>query len=147
PEKFWHHGKVALRCIQVIAETHDVQTFRFVADPRKLYGALPGQFLTIEEQIDGELLRRSYTISGSPSRPLSLSMTVKRSAEGRVSNWLHQELKVGVTLFADGPYGSFTFAEGKDAGPYAFISAGSGITPLIAMTRWLADTTPDADVC
>ena len=145
-EMFWQRGKLSLRCIQVIDETHDVKTFRLVADPPRLFRYLPGQFITIEAPIDGEILRRSYSISASPSRPHSLSVTVKRTAAGKVSNWLHQNLKVGDTIFADGPHGAFTFAGNDDPGPYLFISAGSGVSPLIAMTRWLVDTTPEADV-
>src|SRR6185295_2577374 len=115
-EMFWQRGKLSLRCIQVIDETHDVKTFRFVAEPPKLFRYLPGQFITIEAPVDGEVLRRSYTISASPSRPHSLSVTVKRTPEGKVSNWLHDNLKVGDTIFADGPHGAFTFAGNGDPG-------------------------------
>lgn len=142
---FWQRGKLPLRCIQVIDETHDVKTFRFVAEPPKLFRYSPGQFMTLEVPIDGTVVRRSYTISATPSRPHLISVTVKRVEGGQISNWLHDNLQPGSSLFVDGPHGTFTCI-GHDSGPYLFISGGSGITPVMAMSRWLYDTTPDADI-
>ena len=142
---FWQRGKLLLRCIQVIEETHDVKTFRFVAEPPKLFCYHPGQFMTLEVPIDANIVRRSYTISATPSRPHVISITVKRVERGQVSNWLHDNLSAGDPLFVDGPHGMFTCAP-DEAGPYLFISGGSGITPVMSMSRWLYDTTSDADI-
>ena len=144
-EMFCRPGKIPVRCIQVIEETADVKTFRFVSDPPKLFRYFPGQFVTLEIPIDGNIVRRSYTISATPSRPHALSVTVKRVDQGQISNWLHDNLRVGSTLFLTGPNGTFTCIP-DDPGPYLFISGGSGITPVMSMSRWLCDTTPDADV-
>jgi ferredoxin-NADP reductase len=144
-EMFWQRGKLPLRCIQVVDETPDVKTFRFVAEPPKLFRYNPGQFMTLEVPIEGGVVRRSYTISATPSRPHVISVTVKRVEGGQVSNWLHDNLGSGSSLFVDGPHGTFSCIP-DDAGPYLFISGGSGITPVMAMSRWLADTTPDADI-
>jgi ferredoxin-NADP reductase len=144
-EMFWQRGKLPLRCIQVIDETHDVRTFRFVAEPPKLFRYNPGQFMTLEVPIDGTIVRRSYTISATPSRPHVISVTVKRVEGGQISNWLHDNLRAGSTIFVDGPHGTFSCIP-EDTGPFLFISGGSGITPVMAMSRWLCDTTPDADI-
>jgi ferredoxin-NADP reductase len=146
-EMFWQRGKLPLRCIQVIDETHDVKTFRFVADPPKLFRYNPGQFMTLEVPLDGGIVRRSYTISATPSRPHVISITVKRVEGGRISNWLHDNLVPGASLFVDGPAGTFTcVAEDAGPGPFLFISGGSGITPVMSMSRWMVDTMPDADI-
>jgi ferredoxin-NADP reductase len=142
---FCRPGKLAVRCVQVIDETHDVKTFRLAADPPRLFRYHPGQFVTLEIPIDGNIVRRSYTISATPSRPHTISVTVKRVDQGQISNWLHNNLRVGSTLFLSGPNGIFTCIP-DDAGPFLFISGGSGITPVMGMSRWLYDTTPDADV-
>jgi ferredoxin-NADP reductase len=144
-DMIWRRGKLRLRCVHIVEETPDVKTFHFVAEPPKWFVYRPGQFLTLELRLDGKTLRRSYTISSSPSRPHMLSFTVKRVERGLVSNWLHDELRVGDSVFADGPNGKFGFT-GEEAGPYLFISGGSGITPVMAMSRWLHDTAPDADI-
>ncbi|WP_084570728.1 hybrid-cluster NAD(P)-dependent oxidoreductase [Methylosinus sp. PW1] len=144
-DSFWRGGKLSLSCLRVIDETHDVKTFDFVAEPRKFFCYEPGQFVTLELPIDGRMVRRSYTISSSPSRPHILSVTVKRVENGLVSNWLHDHFRAGMTLSADGPYGKFTCVDGA-AGPYLFISGGSGVTPVMSMARWLLDTAADADI-
>ncbi len=146
PDMIWRQGKLPLRCVHVVQETHNVKTFHFVAEPAKVFSYRPGQFLTVELPIGGKILRRSYSISASPSRPHSLSLTVKRVETGVASNWLQDNLHVGDRLFADGPNGKFT-CTGEEAGPYLFISGGSGITPVMAMARWLHDTAPDTDAC
>jgi glycine betaine catabolism B len=74
----WRKGDITLNCIEVVNETHDVKTFRLVADPPILFGYQPGQFVTLDLEIDGEEILRSYSISSSPSRPHSLEITVKR---------------------------------------------------------------------
>ncbi len=143
-ENLWQGGKLSLHCVQVIDETHDVKTFRFVASPPKLFSHRPGQFLTLEVPVDGRTVRRSYTISASPSRPHLIAVTVKRFASGLISTWLHENLRAGSALYADGPFGKFTCI--GDDGPYLFISGGSGITPVMAMSRWLCDTTAESDI-
>ena len=145
-DMIWRQGKLPLRCVHVVQETHNVKTFHFVAEPAKVFSYRPGQFLTLDLPIEGKVLRRSYSISASPSRPHSLSLTVKRVETGVASNWLHDNLQVGARVFADGPNGKFT-CMGEEGGPYLFISGGSGITPVMAMTRWLHDTAPDTDAC
>jgi ferredoxin-NADP reductase len=150
-----------LLCVQVRPETHDVKTFVFNTPAPRRFAYLPGQFLTLSLPIGpgGEAVQRSYTISSSPTRPDRLSITVKRVSGGPVSNWLHDHLKPGMSVDAMGPAGDFTcFADGEQPQPlslsaahaarprYLFISGGSGITPLMSMTRALVDLTADADI-
>jgi 2Fe-2S type ferredoxin len=72
-------------------------------------------------------------------------VTVKRVDQGQISNWLHDNIRVGSTLFLNGPNGTFTCIP-DDTGHFLFISGGSGITPVMAMSRWFCDTTSDADI-
>lgn len=144
-DMFQSRGKLSLRCVHIVDETHDVKTFDFVAEPEKLFRYQPGQFITLEIPIENKIVRRSYTISSSPSRPYSISVTVKRAEGGLISNWLHDKLNIGVALFATGPNGKFT-CTGDEAAPYLFISGGSGVTPVMSMARWLRDTAPGADI-
>ncbi|MEO0455797.1 MAG: FAD-binding oxidoreductase [Cyanobacteria bacterium P01_A01_bin.114] len=137
---------LTVRCIQIIQETADVKTFRFRAEPARLFDYKPGQFVTLKLQIDGQPVHRSYSISSSPSRPHILEITVKRvpAAQadlppGLVSNWLHDQLTVGQTLEIQGPFGQFNCID-HPADNYLLVSAGSGITPMMAMARWLCDT-------
>lgn len=148
-----------VRCIQIIDETEDVKTFCLVAQPPILFNGTsfnykPGQFVILDLEIEGKQIKRPYSISSSPSRPYNLEITVKRVSSpvnqpelspGLVSNWLHDNFKVGDKLKISPPMGDFNYFENSHK-KLLFISAGSGITPLMSMSRWLCDTTPDLSV-
>jgi glycine betaine catabolism B len=154
PSKFdrWEKGELTVKCVRVIEETADAKTFRFVAEPPVLFSYQPGQFVTLNLEINGQPASRSYSISSTPSRPHTLEITVKRVPpaspnlpQGLVSNWLHDNLQVGDRIKLNGPMGKFTcFAH--SAPKLLFLSAGSGITPMMAMSRWIYDTGADCDV-
>jgi ferredoxin-NADP reductase len=144
-DSFWSRGKLPLVCTGTEQETHDVTTFHFSAQVPKLFRYRPGQFITFELPIDGKVVRRSYTLSSSPSRPFGLAVTIKRVPGGLVSNWMHDHMRAGTSVFAEGPSGRFTCLDGS-SGPCLFISGGSGITPVMSMARWLCDTSPRTDM-
>jgi ferredoxin-NADP reductase len=141
----WQGGRLKVRCIAAIDETRDTRTFTLAADPPRLFSYKPGQFVTLELPVDGRTLRRSYTISSSPSRPYTLSITVKRVPKGWVSNWLHDTMVPGFELDLIGPHGHFTCVD-RPAAKLLFLAGGSGITPAMSMLRWLADTGCAADI-
>jgi len=141
----WQHGEVELLCVEKWHETHDVISFRFQGAQPVKFQFKPGQFLTFKTEIDGQLTYRSYTISSSPSRPYSIVVTIKRIEGGVVSNHLADSLNVGDTITASGPDGVFNLVDIK-ADKFLFLSAGSGITPMYSMSRWLTDTQVGADI-
>lgn len=135
-----------IRCTQVLDEGPDVRTFRFAAVPPTRFSFLPGQFTTLAVPVGQELVRRSYTIASTPSRPDLLEVTVKRVPGGRVSNWLHDNLRVGDELDASGPAGNFSCELGPRAEKLLLVSGGSGITPVMSMSRYLYDTADPRDI-
>lgn len=141
----WQGGRLRVRCISCVDETRDTRTFTLASDPPRLFSYKPGQFVTLELPVDGRTLRRSYTISSSPSRPYTLSITVKRVPKGWVSNWLHDTLTPGFELDLIGPHGHFTCVD-RPVSKLLFIAGGSGVTPAMSMLRWLADTGCAADI-
>lgn len=152
--RWWTKGDLTVRCIGVIDETADVKTFRFVANSPMLFNYQPGQFVTLDLEINGNPVLRSYSISSTPSRPHTLEITVKRvppstdapnGAPGLVSNWLHDNITVGSEVKLTGPMGKFTcFA--NPSPKLLMISAGSGITPMMSMSQWLHDTAAQSDI-
>src|SRR5262249_7773361 len=134
-----------LVCRQVRAETHDVKTFVFSAPTPHRFHFQPRQFLTFAMEIDGATVQRCYTISSPPTRPHLLSITVKRQPGGLVSSWLHHCMRPGIALSAVGPLGVFTMLA-HPAPKYLFLSAGSGVTPLMSMVRTLHDLAAPSDV-
>jgi ferredoxin-NADP reductase len=142
----WSSSEIRqLECCRVSAETHDVKSFEFRLAGASPVGFLPGQFITLRVAIDGSSLSRCYTLASSPTRPFTLAITVKRVPGGAVSNWLHDHMRVGTQLEAFGPAGQFTPAPGQRR-KSLYLSAGSGVTPLMAMTRAGIDLGLNRDV-
>jgi ferredoxin-NADP reductase/ferredoxin len=140
----WSEGDIKLRVVDIIDETHDCKTFRMVGESPVLFSFKPGQFVTLRLPIDGKDVRRSYSISSSPSRPHCLELTIKRVPGGLVSNWMCDKVKLGDVIGMKGPSGKFScfnFPSRK----LLFIGAGSGITPVMSMLRWIVDTAADVD--
>ncbi len=141
----WQNADGVLVCRAVRDETHDVKTFVFSAPAPRLFSYKPGQFLTFEFEVGGARINRCYTLASTPTRPDLISITVKRVRGGPVSNWLHDNLKAGMEVKALGPMGEFTCVD-NPARKLLFLSAGSGITPLMSMTRAHRDVASDADI-
>ncbi|GHC22347.1 hybrid-cluster NAD(P)-dependent oxidoreductase [Aidingimonas halophila] len=141
----WTNGRHQVRCVKVIQETWDVRTFCFMAEQPLMFFFKPGQFVTLELEIEGESIMRSYTISSSPSIPYSFSITVKRLPGGKVSSWLHDNIKVGDELAVHGPVGDFNVID-YPADKILMLSGGVGITPLMSMARWFFDTNASVDL-
>lgn len=133
-----------LECVSVIPEMPNTATFTFRAVSGALFDFQPGQFLTLELPVPGGSVHRTYTISSSPSRPRSISITVKAQVGSIGSRWMLNTLAPGVRLKAFGPSGLFTHFSTPSA-KYLFVTAGSGITPAMSMTTYMFDlgTAPD----
>ncbi|HTN78631.1 MAG TPA: MOSC and FAD-binding oxidoreductase domain-containing protein [Acidimicrobiales bacterium] len=99
--------------------------------------ARAGQFLTlrIPSDADGTSVLRSYSLSG-PTGVDSYRIAVKHEPDGRASGYLHARLAVGDRLEAGAPRGTF-FLDPSDA-PVLLVSAGIGVTPVLAMLHALA---------
>lgn len=134
-----------LECVSILPEAKDVVTLCFQAPSGRPFGFLAGQFITLELPVTGGPLYRTYTISSSPSRPMSLSITIKAQADSIGTRWIIDNLRPGMTLRASGPAGRFTLAE-HPSDKYLFISAGSGITPMMSMSTQIYDLGRPCDV-
>ena len=88
-----------------------------------------GQYLTLRVHVEGEELRRSYSICSAVGDP-TLTIAIKRIVGGRVSNYAHEHFRAGVSVDVAPPSGEFMTPLDPDrAHAYLCIAAGSGITP------------------
>ncbi|MGY3903302.1 MOSC N-terminal beta barrel domain-containing protein [Aeromonas lusitana] len=131
--------KRELVCVAREPLARDLETFWFeAADGEPLPDYLPGQHLPISLDIGQgqgrERLQRRYTLSSTPDQPERYSISVKRLGDGRISPWLHSQLKVGDRLLASPPAGNFHLGLERKL---LLLSAGSGITPMLAIARTL----------
>ncbi len=102
-----------------------------------------GQHVTIRAEIDGEHVRRSYSICSAEGEPLRIA--VKRAPGGRFSGWANDTLRAGAAIQATPPMGHFNVPRnGAGARHYLAVAAGSGITPLLSMIATALATEPDA---
>ncbi len=134
-----------LECAMVVPETTDTATFTFRAPSGAWFDYKPGQFVTLDLPVPGGNVQRTYTISSSPSRPLSISVTVKAQPGSTGGRWMLDHLKPGMQIKAYGPSGIF-HNQCKTGKKYLFISAGSGITPVMSMTTWAWDSGEMPDI-
>ncbi|MEU7893999.1 MOSC and FAD-binding oxidoreductase domain-containing protein [Nonomuraea sp. NPDC049152] len=111
--------------------------FLAAADGAPLPPALPGQFLTVKVQADGGVppLIRSYSLSGEPGAG-TYRISVKQELHGAASGYLRARARVGGTLDAAAPRGTFYLTD--DSNPVVLLSAGVGVTPVLAMLHALA---------
>ncbi len=106
------------------------------------FGFRAGQYLTLRTVLDGEELRRSYSIC-APPQPGVLRVAIKRVPGGRFSTWANTELTPGAVIEASPPEGGFTFEPDPDlARTVLAIAAGSGITPILSIATCLLEQEP-----
>ena len=136
-----------LRVGRIFQETLDVKTFRLL---NPLGGALPfsylpGQFLTLAVAPEDKPIKRSYTISSSPTQHDYAEITVKHEEGGVISGFLHERVHEGDLIDISGPSGLFTFT-GRECKCILLIGGGVGITPLMSVLRYLTDRSWPGDI-
>jgi ring-1,2-phenylacetyl-CoA epoxidase subunit PaaE len=109
--------------------------FAIPPDLAEAYAFAPGQYLTLRTQMDGEEVRRSYSICSGPDDD-ELRVAIKQVDGGAFSGWAAEELKAGDSIDVMTPTGRFGVAHAPDAArTYVGFAAGSGITPIISIIR------------
>src|SRR6202008_1664347 len=118
-------------------ETADAvsMTFNIPKDLADDYAFAPGQYLTLRTTMDGEEVRRSYSICSGPEDG-ELRIAVKKVDGGAFSNWAAEDLKTGAELDVMTPTGRFGVAPAPgEARVYVGFAAGSGITPILSIVK------------
>jgi ferredoxin-NADP reductase/mono/diheme cytochrome c family protein len=134
-----------LQLVRIERQTHDCVSLRFRLPDGATLKAKPGQFMTFSWLLAGEKVLRSYTISSSPTQSGYIEITPKRVKEGLVSAFLNDHAAIGLTVEAMGPVGQFCFDE-RTQKKIVLLAAGSGITPMISILRFIDDRCLDTDV-
>ncbi len=105
-------------------------TFAIPDALQDLFRHTPGQHVVVRTDIDGEDVRRTYSICSAPGEPVRVG--VKRIPNGVFSTWATTELQPGDTLDVMAPIGEFLL-DPSQPGRYVAVAAGSGITPVLSM--------------
>lgn len=109
--------------------------FDVPAPLRETFAFEPGQYLTLRADVNGEDLRRSYSICSAPDDG-ALRVGIRLLPGGAFSGWAAEQLRPGQTLQVMPPQGRFTLAADPDARRHVlFVAAGSGITPMLSLIK------------
>jgi 3-ketosteroid 9alpha-monooxygenase subunit B len=124
-----------LRVARVVRETADASSivFEIPAALVDVFEYQSGQFLTLQVPHAGKTLYRCYSLASSPGIEGEHKVTVKRVADGRISNWLNDNLKAGDVVKVLPPAGLFVLGSGN--ADLLLFAGGSGITPVISILK------------
>ena len=127
-------GLYLLTVSDIRKEANEAFTIEFVNVPSVFRDYSAGQHLTIKVNRHGEILYRTFSISSVPNAGNSLTLTIKKIKDGKVTNYLADSLRVGDTLEVTAPSGQFFInPEPAQQKHYVMIAGGSGITPIYSM--------------
>lgn len=136
----------SLRVSDITRETSDCISVAFEV-PENLvddYHFIPGQYLTLEKEIGGEKIRRSYSLCSSPVDG-ELRVAIKQVPGGKFSTFANQELTVGAEIDVMTPEGKFyTKLDPSNKKNYVAFAAGSGITPIFSIMKSVMAIEPES---
>lgn len=138
----------ALTVVDVEPETDSAIKVSFVVPEalRETFKYHQGQYLTLEADVDGELVRRSYSIC-SGVNDAAMQVAIKRVEGGVFSNFANDQLKRGDTVQVMPAQGSFfTPLDGTQSRNYLFIASGSGITPVVSNIKTILEVEPESRI-
>lgn len=132
-----------LRVAEVLPIGRDAVSvvFQVPAELEAEFKGVAGQHLVVRLKIEGEEVRRPYSLSSSPEAGQPPAISVKSLPEGRASRFLTREIEPGMEIAVEPPKGNFVLdGSSADRLTYYMFAAGIGITPLLSMMRTLAST-------
>lgn len=135
-----------LRVKAIEPDTHEavIVSFEVPADLQQVFGFTQGQYLTLRHDIDGQDLRRSYSICAGLDDG-ELRVGVRKVRGGVFSNWINANLKPGDTLQVMAPQGRFFVPiEPGSARHHVGIAGGSGITPILSIMKTVLAREPQS---
>ena len=136
----------SLRVRNVQPDTSEavIVSFDVPEDLRSVFGFTQGQYLTLRKEIDGQDLRRSYSICAGVDDG-ELRVGVRKVKGGVFSNWINANLKPGDTISVMAPQGRFFVPlEPSAARHHVGIAGGSGITPILSIMKTVLAREPNS---
>jgi ring-1,2-phenylacetyl-CoA epoxidase subunit PaaE len=122
------------KIIKIVEETPETKSF-YLDKPSDNFKFSAGQHITIKCLINGEEVRRSYSLCTAPYEN-QYGFSVKKVKGGKMSNYLHENITQGDTLEISNPEGKFIIeTQGDLERDHYFFAAGSGITPVMSMVK------------
>lgn len=140
-------GFYPLTVKKIQRETKDAVSIEFEipAHLQSQFNYKAGQYLTFSIEINGEEVRRSYSVCSSPLLNSNPVIAVKQVEMGRMSTYLNSSLKEGDVIHVMPPMGKFTVEPNSSASNHYFLfGGGSGITPLLSIIKTVLFAEPSS---
>ncbi|MBI2966941.1 MAG: 2Fe-2S iron-sulfur cluster binding domain-containing protein [Bacteroidetes bacterium] len=138
-----------LKVLEITRETPDCVSLVLEIPPSLsgIFAYKQGQYITIRNVIDGEEVRRSYSISSCPYYEREFRIAVKKVSAGKLSPFINDKLSSGESIEVMPPSGIF-YSELKPENRkvYIFFAGGSGITPVISNLKSILHAEPSSSV-
>ena len=111
------------------------------------YAYIQGQYVTLKIKLNGEEVRRSYSVCSSPLANEPMRVAVKQVKDGRMSTYLNTQLKAGDMLEVMTPMGSFHSAmNAANKKNYVLFAGGSGVTPMLSIIKTVLIAEPQSTI-
>ena len=139
----------SLQIKDVRKETADSVSIAFAIpeDSKSDFGFINGQYITLKADLNGEEVRRSYSLSSCLTTDQEHRIAVKKVDGGKMSTWLTQEVSAGDSIDVAAPEGGFhPDFDSNQTKSYVLFAAGSGITPIISILKGVLANEPDSKV-
>ncbi|MFH2126781.1 MAG: FAD-binding oxidoreductase [Pseudomonadota bacterium] len=135
----YHPSSLNIRVAETIPRTIDTKTIRLVSQDGYLPPFQAGQYISVAVEVDGIRTSRPYSLSSPPNQTGYYDITVRRVADGLVSNYLLDDLKPGDLLRTSGPEGHFYYNPLFHDQTMVCLAGGSGVTPFMSMIQQIVD--------
>lgn len=140
------HNFYLLKISEIIQETPDTISIQFEPHP-SFNQYLPGQFLTLRANINGESIRRAYSLCTHCRVENRPAVAIRKIDGGIMTNWLFDHLKPGMEIEAMPPTGNFVFQPHSSKRTWFMLyAAGSGITPIFSIIKGILVSEPQSFV-
>lgn len=126
-----------LKVKDIKRETSDAVSVAFEVPPQQQpeYQFKQGQYITLKLKVNGEEIRRSYSLCSSPYEK-ELRVAIKEVSGGKASTFINRDLKIGASMEVMTPMGTFhTVLSGVNKKSYVLFAGGSGITPMMSIIK------------
>lgn len=132
--------ELPVSAIEKITDNSVKISFEIPQNQKLNFDFLAGQYITLEAEIQGETIRRAYSICSNSAEKI-LSVAVKQIPEGKFSSFANETLKVGDVLRVFPPEGKFAYIPEIYSENLFLIVAGSGITPILSILKTALERT------
>lgn len=136
-----------LKIKSLVSETPfaKVLTFEIPAEIRDQFNYIPGQYITVDVEVNGKSERRAYSLCSSPILDQDLSVGIKKVENGKVSTYINDVAKEGDAIKVMPPMGNFTLdPDPTRSKHYVLFGGGSGVTPLMSIVRTVLVREPNS---